>query len=451
VIQDQISYVRAHDGLHLACLSNGEGPIDILEIGGFGTLFPLDAVLEQRRWRRFEERLAQFSRLIKFDLRGVGYSDPFATAPTMDDYVADAIAVLDAFGLDQAVVFASSFGGMIAVELAARHPERVSRLVLANTAARFGPDDDNQLVDREAFDQGVERRAAVAPDHVAEEEQNDIDYLAPSLAGDAEVRRWWLRAARRGAGPTVADAVWEFAMTTDVRDRLPTVATPSLMIITTGNMFVPPVVGRFMADHMPNVEVCEISAADHVIWAVPNDAVVNEIERYLTGTITSAGHSRSITAVLFTDIVDSTARNTERGDRAWLELLARHDDLAQREINRRGGRLVKRLGDGLLAVFPLASDALDAGAAVARGADELGIGVRAGVHVAEVEAVGDDVLGLGVTLAARVLGQADGGEVLTTKAVVDMLAGSGRTFASRGRHELKGVAGEWELFSSNLL
>ena len=153
-------------------------------------------------------------------------------------------------------------------------------------------------------------------------------------------------------------------------------------------------------------------------------------------------------AILFTDIVDSTAHNSARGDRAWLELLARHDDLAEREVNLRGGRVVKRMGDGLLAVFPLASAALDAAAAVIAHARDLGIDVRAGLHVAEVEQVGDDVFGLGVAIAARVLGQADSGEVWLTQAVADLLAGSSRSFETRGRFDLKGVAGRWDLVAS---
>jgi len=437
VTDREIDYVRTHDGLHLAYQVQGDGPIDILEIGGFGALFPMDAALEQPRWHRFEARLCRFARLIKFDLRGVGYSDQFTTPPTVADYVSDAVAVLDAAGVERVVVLGSSFGGFAAIELAAQYPDRVASLVLANSGARFGDDDDYVLADPDVRELAEGWRAAVEPD--PDQDENDIDFMAPSLAGDADVRRWWARTARRGAGPVVAEAIWDLAVTADVRSTLPALTTPTLVIVTSGNTFVEPVFGHWMAERIANVEVCEIDAADHVIWAVPDDAVVNKIERYLTGSVAAGGRRRSMIAVLFTDIVDSTAQNAERGDRAWLELLARHDHLADREIELRGGHVVKRLGDGLLAVFSLVSDALDAAAAVTSGADELGIGVRAGVHVSEVEKVDDDVLGLGVTVAARVSGEAASGEVLTTRAVVDILAGSTRQFELRGRYKLKGV------------
>ncbi|HUW02733.1 MAG TPA: adenylate/guanylate cyclase domain-containing protein [Acidimicrobiales bacterium] len=444
----QVEYVRTADGVHIAYQVQGDGPVDILEIGGFGTLFPQDAAAEQPRWHRFEDRLRRFARLTKFDLRGIGYSDPYRAPPTVDDYVSDAAAVLDAAGIGRAVLFATSFGGFAAIEFAARFPERVVSLVLANTAARFSPDDGYVIVDEAVARRSDERRAAVEPGSGSKSEESDIDLMAPSLATDADARRWWSRTAQRGAGPAVAADVWDMALAADVRSDLPAVVAPTLVLVTTGNRFVDPAFGHWLAERLENVEVCEVDAPDHVVWAVPDDAVVNEIERYLTGSLVSGSRHRSMSAVLFTDIVESTTHNAERGDRAWIEQLTRHDDLAAREINLRGGRIVKRLGDGLLAVFPLASDALDAATAVTSGAQAMGIGVRAGVHVAEVEEVGDDVLGIGVTVAARVLAEASGGQVLTTRATADVLAGSMRTFKSLGRRELKGVSGDWELLVS---
>jgi pimeloyl-ACP methyl ester carboxylesterase len=454
VAEGEIDYARAADGLHIAYRTQGTGPIDILEIGGFGTLFPLDAAEEQPRWHRFEQRMHRFARLTKFDMRGVGYSDQFAKPLTIGDCMSDAIAVLDAAGIERAVVFASSFGGFAALELAARFPERVESLILANSGANFSEAVAAELVpeDRLNWDEVAEMRAAAANPEESDREASDIDVLAPSLADDADVRRWWSRCARRGAGPAVAAAVWDFVLGADVRETVPTISVPTLVIATTRNRFIDPEFSEWMAARIPGAELCMIPSVDHLIWAVPDDIVVDEIERYLTGSVTAGSHTHVMAAILFTDIVDSTAHNTARGDRAWLELLERHDDLAEREVTVRGGRVVKRMGDGLLAVFSLASAALDAATALHAHAADLGIRVRAGLHVAEVEQVGDDVLGLGVTIAARALGNAGGGEVLTTRAAVDMVAGSNRSFETRGHFTLKGVDGDWELFSvSNVM
>jgi pimeloyl-ACP methyl ester carboxylesterase len=447
VADGNIEYIRTGDGLHIAYQTRGSGPIDMLEIGSFGSLFPLDAVDDQPRWHRFEERLHRFARVTKFDLRGIGYSDQFTSPPTLDDYVSDAIAVLDAAHIERAVVLASGYAGHAAVELAAQFPDRVDSLILANTNARARQDEDYQPID-DRSDEVDEWRAAIEPGSPESRERSDIDILAPSLAGDADVRRWWERSARRGAGPAVAAAIWDLALSADVRDILPTLTVPTLVIVTTHNRFSNPEFGYWMADRIPGAKTCAIDAPDHLVWAVPDDAVVNEIERHLTGSLATSSLRRSMAAVLFTDIVESTAHNSTRGDRAWLELLARHDELAEHEIKLRGGRTVKRLGDGLLAVFPLASDALDAATAVVDRVADLGIGVRAAMHVAEVEEVGDDVLGLGVTIAARALGEAAGGEVLSTRSAADALAGSSHGFESRGTYEFKGVPGEWELMVS---
>ena len=447
--EGEIEYVRAADGLHIAYRTQGTGPIDIFEIGGFGALFPLDAAEEQPRWRRFEQRMHRFARLTKFDMRGVGYSDQFAKPLTVDDCMSDAIAVLDAAGIERAVVFASGFGGFAAVELAARFPERVESLILANSAANLSEAAAAELVpeDRLNWDEVAKMRTAAANPQGAEREASDIDELAPSLADDTDVRRWWIREARRGAGPAVAAAVWDFVLSADVRETVPTLRVTTLVIATANNRFIDPEFSEWIADRVPGAELCLIPAADHLVWAVPDDIVIDEIERFLTGSVTARSHTHVMAAILFTDIVESTAHNTARGDRAWLELLERHDDLAEREVIWRGGRVVKRMGDGLLAVFPLASAALDAAAALNSHAADLGIQVRAGIHVAEVEQVGDDVLGLGVTIAARALGNAAGGEVLATRAAADLVVGSNRSFETRGNFKLKGVGGDWELLS----
>ena len=444
-MSEEIRYVRARGGIHIAYRVRGSGPLDILELGGFGTLFPFDAADEQPRWRRFEQRLESFSRLIKLDLRGVGYSDQLNETPTVEDWVADAIAVLDALRVERVAVLATSFGGFAAVQLAAEHPERVSKLVLANTAAKFLQAEGYPV--GAAPETGNEMQEVADPERT-DTESSDIDVMAPSIAPNADIRRWWTKTARRGAGPATAAAMWDVALSADVRELAPKVAASTLVIHTAENQFVRPSTGTWLADHIPGASLREIPAADHVIWAVPDDLVVNEIESFLTGSVSSGSGARSMKALLFTDIVESTAQNAASGDGAWLELLARHDTMAEREVRRYGGTLIKRLGDGLLATFPLASDSISAAHAITGSAAELSIAVRAGVHVAEVEERNDDVFGLGVNVAARVLGEAQGGEVLVTKAVAELLVGSSLRFQHRGVHALKGIDGLWELSSA---
>jgi class 3 adenylate cyclase len=440
VSDSEIRYARTDGGVHLAYRVKGDGPIDLIDIGGYGTLFPLDAADDQPRWRRFEERLSRFCRLIRFDLRGIGFSDPLHEPPSVGMWVDDTIAVLDAVGSVRTAVLGASFGGLGALQLAADHPERVSALILANTGARFLRADDYPIGAPASM--GARLATITDPDG----ETSDIDYMAPSLAGDPEARRWWTRTARRGAGPAVANVMWKTSLHADVRDAVPRVAAPALVIRTLENDFIAPQITGWLADHLPQAELHDLAGGDQLVWAIPDDLVSRQIEEFLTGGRSAATGTRRIHAVLFTDIVDSTAHNTAAGDRAWLDLLARHDQLADRIVRQCGGRLIKRLGDGLLAVFPLASDAVEAGLALTgTAAAELGVGVRAAVHVAEVEETEDDVLGLGVTVAARVLGLAEGGDVLATRAVVEVLAGSGYEFSARGAHQLKGVAGGWDV------
>lgn len=449
MVDGEIRYTRTADGLHLAYRTRGTGPIDVLDIGGFGSFFPLDAADELPRWRRFEERVHRFARLTKFDMRGIGYSDRLTGPLGVDDLVADAITVLDAAGIDRAVMLATGLGGFAAIELAARHPERVQSLILANSGAAYGRDVAAELVpgDRLRWDEVEQWRKAAANPGDSDGNASDIDEMAPSLASDADARRWWVRNARRGASPAVAAALWDFVLRTDVRKSVPAVSVPTLILASAGNTFVDPEFSAWLAEHIRDAHLRLVPAADHLIWAVPDDLILDEIELHITGSIAAGGHTRLIAAILFTDIVDSTAHNAARGDRAWIELLARHDELAEREVNLRGGRIVKRMGDGLLAVFPLTSAALDAAAALNAHATELGIGVRAGLHVAEVEQVHDDILGIGVTIAARAMAEASGGEVLTTRTAVDLVAGSNRRFETRGRYMLKGVPGDWELLT----
>ena len=439
----EIRYAAAGDGSHVAYRVQGAGSIVVLEIGGFGTVFPFDAADEQPLWRRFEERLARFCRLIRFDHRGMGNSDPLPGGPTMETWVADAMAVVRAVGADRVALLASAHGVPTAIQLAAEHPDSVDRLILANGLARMLWADDYEI----GFSTEVhDDRASIADlDSAHDDESSDIDFMAPSLAAEQSARRWWSRSSRRGASPAFARAHWEHLMTIDVRHLVPCVSQPVLVMYSNDNRFVPPGASHWLGEHLPNSRSFEIAGADHLIWAVPGDGVASEIEEFLTGTRSARSGAHSMLAVLFTDIVDSTMHNTNAGDTQWVDLLARHDALAKSQILRRDGRVVKGMGDGLLAVFALCSDAVNAGVDITSAAESLGVTVRAAVHVAEVEEVDGDILGLGVTIAARALGHADGSEVVTTEAVAQVLAGSAFEFDYREPVSFKGVTGTWRL------
>jgi class 3 adenylate cyclase len=438
----RVSYARAPDGTHLAYRVTGSGPLDVLEIGGFGTLFSLDASTDQPRWKRFEDGLNRFCRLIRFDSRGIGLSDRLVEPIDVDQWVGDALTVLDAADSPRADVIGTGLGATIAVALAARWPDRVDALVLANPLARVIRDLDYPIgISPEGY-AGLAARAV--PDG---EIGNDIDVMAPSLAHDAEVRRWWSLESRRGATPASASAIWDFIGRVDVRREAEALALPTLVLRTVGNKFVPAVLGGWVADHVPGARLIDINAADHVLWAIPGDQVLSEIEEFFTGARGRSGGRHVLTSILFTDIVGSTARNAAEGNAAWLDRLDRHDVLVTQEIRRFGGSLVKAMGDGVLATFSTPSLALRCARAINACLAELGIPVRAAIHAAEVEQRGDDVLGIGVTIASRVLSHADAGEILTTSTVMELLMGSDFTFAPRGSHDLKGVPGRWTLFA----
>lgn len=437
-----LHYAPVDQESHVAYRIRGDGAITILEIGSHGTLFPMDAVDDQPRWQRFEDRLARLGRFVTFDHRGVGYSDSVGAGPSLDTWVADTHAVADGVGADQCVLLGTGHGSVAAIAYAAAHPDRVASLILVNGFARYVWAEDYTIGGHPDV-AGI--LASIVEPARSGDDTSDIDLMAPSIAGDPSARDWWERVSRTGTGPAFAKRQWELCLTADVRAAVESLDIPTLVVTTLDNEFVKADYGRWIAGHLRGAVLRELPGADHTAWAIPGDGVVCEIEEFLTGVRSAETGSRSMTAILFTDIVDSTARNAEVGDEAWLDLLASHDALTEREVGRRGGRVVKRLGDGLLATFPLASDAIEAGLHLIHGAEEIGVGVRAAVHVAEVEEVGDDVLGIGVNIAARALGHCEGAELVATGVAAGLLAGSGLHFEPRGSHRLKGVPGRWEL------
>jgi class 3 adenylate cyclase len=441
-------YARSEDGSHVAFQVIGDGLLDLVTVG-YGNVVSIDMRDEEPHVRRFEERLASFSRLIRFDPRGIGLSDalPPGVAPGSELVVDDIVTVLDAVGSTRACLFAVGGGGLAALLAAAVHPGRVSSLALLHCYARLAQDEDYrcgipQKVLTSFLESVLDVGAASAPDHA----MDDVHLLARSLSGDPAFREWWARAGRRGASPAAARATLEMSFAGDVRSALPSIDAQALILHRDPSLFS---VGhaQYLADHLTNAQLVVLPGGDHLPFGADSDIVIDEIEEFLTGVRGGVATDRVLTTVLFTDIVDSTERAARSGDRSWHELLDSHDAMARGELRRFRGREVKTTGDGILATFDGPARAIRCAQSICAGARQLGLEVRAGIHSGEVEVRGDDVGGIAVHLAQRVSARADAGEVLVSRTVVDLVAGSGLAFDDRGVHELKGIEGGWGLFA----
>jgi len=439
----EIQYAKSGD-LHVAYQVLGDGPIDVLAFNN-GTSIWIDRD-DEPHWSRFDRRLASFCRLIRFDPIGLGLSDPLdgGSGPTDERRMADVVAVLDAVGSSRAVLFAVSAGGLPAMLLSATRPDRVAALVLMHCWARLARDSD--------YPWGV-------PQHVLDEFLNvtdpsyqgdavdDLALSAPSLANDVEFGSWWKRAGERYASPAVARADSVLGMEADIRAVLPLISAPTLVLHRIGNELIGIGHSRYLAKMIPGAKLLELPGQDHLPFVGDTDAVLEEIEEFLTGSRSTPSSERMLATILFTDIVDSTKRAAGVGDRRWRELLDSHDRMVERQVRRFGGRQVKTTGDGVLATFDGPARAIQSGRAICEGARQLGIEVRVGVHTGEVERRGDDVAGIGVHIAARVEAAAQPGEVWVSRTVTDLVTGSGIAFDDRGEHQLKGVPGAWQLFT----
>ncbi len=440
----EIRYAK-RDGLHVAYQVLGDGPIDLLALTN-GSTISIDRD-EEQHWARLDRRLASFSRLIRFDPVGFGLSDPLpsGSAPAIELWMKDAIAVLDAVGSSRAALFAVGVGGLVGMSLSATCPERISGQVLMHTFARLARDSDYPAgFPQDIIDNFVE---AVTDPDFAGDVLDDVALMAPSLATDVEFRSWWKQAGQRGASPANARALNVLGAVSDVRGVLPQIEAPTLVMHRRDNAFVQIGHGRYLAENIAGARLIELPGSDHLPFAGETDEILGEIEEFLTGTRGTVDAERVLATILFTDIVDSTKQAAGTGDRRWRELLDNHDQMARRQVHRFGGRLVKNTGDGILATFDAPARAIQCGGALCEGARELGLDVRVGLHTGEVEQRGDDVAGIGVHIASRVQGRAQPGEVLVSRTVTDLVTGSGIVFRDRGEHQLKGVPGEWQLFA----
>jgi class 3 adenylate cyclase len=439
-VTPETQYVRLGD-LHLAYQVLGTGPRDILM---FDQWFShMDAQWDVLPLASFRERLASFGRLIMFDKRGAGLSDPVPTMthPTLEAWMDDATAVLDAAGSEKAVLVANLGGGLLAGTFAATHPERVSGLVLVDCFARFIEADDYPIGYPPGDVEKVVEEVEAGAGHGLM-----FDLFAPSLVHDEPVRRAWARYERQAASPGMMKAVVRLMYESDIRDVLPAIRVPTLVIQRRDAARFGPPFGRYLAANIADAKYVELPGADSLAWAGDQDAVLGEVEDFVTGARPLPEPSRVLATVLFTDIVGSTLRAAELGDARWRRLLGEHNLVARRLIERFGGALIDTAGDGLFATFDGPARAVRCAMAIRAGVAELGLEIRAGLHTGEIERIGSDVAGLAVHIGARVSALAQGGEVLVSSTVKDLVVGSGLAFEDRGLHELKGVPGEWRIF-----
>jgi class 3 adenylate cyclase len=391
---------------------------------------------------RFLRRLASFARLIIFDKRGQGLSDRPTKPPTLEDSMDDLRAVMDAVTSKRAAVFGISEGGPMSMLFAATYPDRVSSLVLFGTYARMVNRDDWQIgVPAEALDKWGEivRRDWGEP--------IGSSLWAPSTEGDAEFEAWWGRLLRQGTSPAGAVSLLDLYREIDVRGVLSSIGVPTLVLHRPADRIVGIAQGKYLAEHFPGARLVELPGADHLAWIGDQDSLLDEVEEFLVGSRRAREPERALATVLFTDIVGSTERAAEMGDRHWRDLLERHDAIVRRQLEIHRGREIKTLGDGFLATFDGPARAIRCATAIREELQGMGIDVRVGIHTGEVELIGDDVSGMAVNIGARIGALGGAGEVLVSSTVRELVVGSGLEFAERGSHTLKGAPGDWRLFA----
>ncbi len=429
--------------LHIAYQVVGDGPRDLVFIPGWAS--NVELVWEEPRQAAFLQRLASFTRLILFDKRGTGLSDPVPVdrPPMLEDRMDDVRAVMDAVGSARAAVFGCSEGGAMSALFGATYPDRVSVLILWGATPRIAWAAD--------WPWGLSREEGMAQLRSVEagrfEESFGLDYFVPGVADDTEMQRWFSRFARLAASPAMAIALMKTNGATDIRSVLPSIGVPTLVLHRSEDVVFDVRSGRYLAEHIPAARYVELPGRDHWPWVGDAEQALGEIQHFLTGARPPPSLDRFLATVLFTDIVDSTAKAGDLGDRRWSELLDRHDLLSQQTLDQYRGRWVKSTGDGILATFDGPGRAIACARALLEEAKGLGLELRAGLHTGEIEERGDDLAGMAVHIAARVTEAARSDEVLVTGTVRDLVAGSGLRFEDREMRQLKGVPGEWQLLA----
>jgi pimeloyl-ACP methyl ester carboxylesterase len=440
-VPPETRYAKTGD-IHIAYQVFGDGPIDMVLATEFW--HSIEAQWDLPELARFLERLGTFARAISFDQRGSGISDPVSMGElnTLDVWMEDIDVVMDEVGSESAVLYGIGGGGTMSMLYAATRPQRVSGLVLVNSFARLtrapdypwgrAPELEEEVLDvmRAGWGKGV-----------------FLDLVAPSRVGDEEFRKWWARYQRIGASPGTVLAMRTLLGQIDVRDVLPSIRAPTLVLHRAETPWNRVEHGRYLAEHIPGAKLVVVPGVDHLSFADDAEPILRETQQFVAGIAGPPKSDRQLSTVLFTDIVRSTELAAEIGDRRWRGVLEEQRALVRRELARFQGREVDTAGDGFLATFDGPARAVQCACGVRDSVRELGIEIRAGLHTGEVEVLRDGLAGVAVHIGQRVLANAGPGEVLVSSTVKDLTAGSGLEFEDRGLHALKGVPEEWRLFA----
>jgi class 3 adenylate cyclase len=427
-----------NDDIHIAYQVVGSGPLDLLLVDTW--VHHVEAVWNLPDFARFLRRLASFGRLIHFDRRGTGLSDPVPLdrLPDLETQVDDAVAVLDAAESTEAAVIGLNDGTLVSMLLAVAHPQRCRSLVLftpttGHTHAAGMP--------MEAIDAVLEQ---IRSD--AESGRSGVEILAPSRAQDERFSLQLARLQRNSVRPGAMGYYYRQTMEADIRDVVPQIRVPTLLLNRSGNRIVAADLTRDVASLIPDAKLVVLPGTDHLVFSEDIDAVLDEIEEFLTGARTGADPDRVLTTLLFTDIVESTTIAAEMGDRRWRDVLDQHHAFVRVELDRFKGREVATTGDGFFAIFDSPAQAVRCASGIMDAVSSLGLDIRAGIHTGEVEVRGEDLGGLTVHIGARIAALAAGGEVLVSSTVKDLLAGASIGFEDAGEHQLKGVPGAWRVY-----
>jgi DNA-binding SARP family transcriptional activator/pimeloyl-ACP methyl ester carboxylesterase len=439
-----VSYARSGD-IRIAYQVVGDGPVDLVLVHGWVCTF--QPGWEYPKLAAFYRRLASMGRLILFDKRGTGLSDRVSPErlPDLEKRMDDVRAVLDSVGSERAALLGLSEGGAMSTLFAATYPQRTLSLILMGTFPREMRAPDYAYG---VSEEDLRRRLSLLEedDWASAATRDWLGRVAPDIVHDPQALRWYASYVRRGASPGAARALRLMNVEIDIRDLLPTIAVPTLVLHRAHESWRDG--SRFMGEHIPGARMVELPGNDHLPWEGDREALLEEIARFLTGVRDEVEQDRVLATLLFTDIVGSTAKAAQLGDRVWQELLTKHHRLVRAQLARFRGREVDMVGDGVFAMFDGPARAVRCATAIAEGLKALGLDVRAGVHTGEIEQANGSVRGIAIHIAARIAAAAFPGEVVVSSTVKDIVAGSGIAFEERGEHELDGVPGTWRLFTA---